>query len=301
MNSNFQINSSRFFLTYPQCTLLKEDVRDYFIHNFKVQEYVVAHELHANGDSHIHVYLRLTDPLRTRDCKFADLPGGFHGNYQGCRSAKSVIKYCTKSEDYVSNIDVSSICGKSSGRRPAMSLLVKRERTLADLVHEFPEFLHGYTRLKLDLDNFFRDTEVKKDKLPTFLPNPWAYVLPSRRCAKRRHYWIWSEQPNKGKTYHFARPLITNYNVHIRTGSEPYWTIRGYEECIILDEYNTAHFKYCQLNAMADGNFGYRVFHAGVFTLDMPLIIVLSNQSISTLYPHMNFLLYERFKEIELR
>lgn len=295
----YQINSSKLFLTYPQCTLTKEDVRDYLQQKFNPSEIIVASELHTNGDPHIHAYLSLKDTFRTRDSRFADLPGGFHGNYQGCRSAKSVIKYCTKEDDYTGNVDVASVLGKSK-RSGVLGELILGKRTLLQVVDDNPQYLYGYSKLKADYLNYLKDKEDGRLELPPFLPNPWGKVLPSKRNSKRRHYWIFSRQPDKGKSYLFARPLSQEYKCHHRTSNEPYYNIRGDEQCLILDEYNFAKFKFHELNAIADGTYDYRIFHGGVVRLKDPLIIVLSNVSISELYPHMNHLLYARFIEYEL-
>lgn len=107
--------------------------------------------------------------------------------------------------------------------------------------------------------------------------------------------------PNMGKTTSFAKPLFETYRSCLQAGDFTYWNVFGRECIIILDEYNTAKLNYAALNSMADGTFGYRVFQGGVITLKDPLIIILSNQPICEMYPHMNALLYARFNEIELK
>lgn len=140
----------------------------------------------------------------------------------------------------------------------------------------------------------------ERGSLPVFLPNPWGRVLPSRLSGKKRHYWIFSRVPNRGKTTQFAEPLCKNYRGYLKGGDFSWWSLTGDEEFIVLDEYNSASLKFYSLNCMCDGNFEYRIFMGGLLKLMKPLIIVLSNQSISDLYPFRNDLLYERFKEIEI-
>lgn len=136
--------------------------------------------------------------------------------------------------------------------------------------------------------------------LPVWLPNPWGKLLNSSLQAKKRHFWIFSRQPNLGKTFYFAKPLVKNYKCVLINGDFTYWNVKASDECLVLDEYNSAKLKYDTLNSMCDGTFTYRrIYNSGLQLID-PLILVLSNQSISDLYPHMNFLLYERFIEIEL-
>lgn len=140
----------------------------------------------------------------------------------------------------------------------------------------------------------------KRESIPKELPNPWGLQLKSDLLMKKRHYWIFSRQPNKGKTYLFAKPLAKNYKVSLEVGEFNYWNVEDTTEAVILDEYNHAAIKYSSLNSMCDGTFQYRIFQKGKICLPDPLIIVLSNQSISDIYIRMNFLLYERFNEIEI-
>lgn len=301
----YQINSARLFLTYPQCPIPKEDAWSILVLIFPdIMEYIIASERHANGDLHLHIYLKLNDTFRSRDSRFADLFYEnvlYHGNYQGCRSEKNVIKYCTKEEDYLSNFDINDRLFKQQRHKRILGDgLISKKITLVDCVKEHPEMIFGYKKLKQDLEEYFLDEQDKRGPLPTFLPNPWGKMLSSTIQGKRRHLWIFSRAPNKGKTYLFAKPLFKAYRSCLQCGDFTYWNINGQEELVIIDEYNNAKLKYSELNSICDGTFGYRVFMHGVRLLNDPLICILSNQSISDLYPFMNTLLYERFNEIEI-
>ena len=169
----FQINSSKLFLTYPQCNVPKEKVLELVTTMFQPLYYIIAHELHANGDDHIHCYLELGTSYRSRSAKFADFVyegNTFHGNYQGCRSAKNVIKYCTKAEDYLSNMDVSNI-GKSS-RSDDFRRLIDGSISISDLIIEKPQYLMDCQKLVNSLNCFKRIKNDTRTPLPTFIPNP---------------------------------------------------------------------------------------------------------------------------------
>lgn len=308
MPSQYRVHSTKLFLTYPQCPLDKKLALDLLLDIFKnrkMEEYVVAEEKHENGDPHLHVYISFEkDDVTYTNSNFADLVYNnirYHGNYQGCRSMKNVVKYCTKKDNYLSNFDVNYALDQTKlKKRRLATKLINKEINLVEAVQEEPELLFGYKKLKTDLFEFFKDEQDKRTSLPPWLPNPWGKIISSKISNKRRHYWIFSRQPDKGKTFLFAQPLAREYRCLLVSGDYTYWNISGQEEAIILDEYNAAKLKYHELNAMCDGTYGYRVFQAGIQTLNMPLIIVLSNQSILDLYPFMNTLLYARFKEIEL-
>lgn len=301
----FQLNTTKLFLTYPQCNLTKTQALDCITNVLQdsILEYIIAQEEHRNGDLHIHMYLSLKESFRTRDPNSLDLLSNgsrFHGNYQGCRSERNVIKYCSKEEDYISNFDLNArLKNKTAHKKVLGDALIKRQKSLVEAVKENPELLFGYKKLKQDLEEYFYDESDNRSELPRWLDNTWGKVLPTFIQRKKRHYWIFSRGPNKGKTTN-SKAWNKNYRSHIQCGDFTYWGINGYEELIILDEYNTAKLRVNELNSMADGTYGYRVFQRGVRKLDDPLIIVLSNQNISDLYPRYNMFLYERFIEIEL-
>lgn len=307
MPSKYRIHSGKLFLTYPQCPIPKEDAISIIFYIFteeNIDEYIIAEEEHKNGDKHLHVYLKLKVQNTYTNPSFADLSYNnewYHGNYQGCRSEKNVIKYCSKEENYLSNFDVGArIQKKNSHKRVLADALINKKINLVQAVQEEPELLFGYKKLKADLFEYFKDEQDRREAFPDWIPNPWGKVMSSKISQKRRHYWIFSRQPNKGKTFLFAKPLERKYRCLVQSGDFSYWNVSGQEETIILDEYNNASLKYYILNCMADGTFAYRVFMGGLVRLHDPLIIILSNQCINDLYPNMNLLLHERFIEIEL-
>lgn len=102
----FRLKAKNIFLTYPQFDSDIEllDIRDILEHKFypaKIDKYVIAKELHQDGNTHIHCYVCLSDTFSTRDPNYLDIDGR-HGNYQACRSAQAVVKYCTKEDNYIS-------------------------------------------------------------------------------------------------------------------------------------------------------------------------------------------------------
>ncbi|QDJ95237.1 replication-associated protein [Capybara virus 15_cap1_294] len=302
MSRTFQLNSKQLFLTYPQCPLDKEEALMLLQHKlaaYSIDKYIVAHELHANGDDHLHCYFKLNEPYRTRDPKDLDLRE-FHGNYQGCRSAKNVVKYCSKAEDYLSNFDIGDVVNGDSKTKIAMQRILAGD-SLTAIVNDHPMLLKGYRNLKLDIDAYREDLVPEKPDLPDFLPNPWSLILPTWGKHKRRHYWLWSSEPNLGKTTKFAKPLSAKYRGEIHTGDFTYWNVSRHDQFLILDDFNTAKVKYDVLNQLCDNTYSFKKIYVGNIKITNDyIVIVLSNCSIDTLYPHMNKFLYERFEEIKL-
>lgn len=146
----------------------------------------------------------------------------------------------------------------------------------------------------------FGEVDNRTD-VPYYLPNPWGkIIIGQKRNLKQRHYWIFSRQPNLGKTHFFAKPVHEKYKSYLHVGAFTYMGPKKSDQLVILDEYNTAKLSWDSLNAMCDGTWQYRQIYGVPYSICDPVIIVLSNQALSDLYPHMNQTLYARFIEIEL-
>lgn len=65
-------------MTYPQCPLTKEQVKEALV-DAKVQEYVIAAEKHQDGSPHLHVFLKYKSKVTFTPTKW-DI-GTYHGNY----------------------------------------------------------------------------------------------------------------------------------------------------------------------------------------------------------------------------
>lgn len=136
------------------------------------------------------------------------------------------------------------------------------------------------------------------------IPNPWGLLLQycgSSKTCKKRHFWFYSTEGSIGKTTEFAEPLVDTFRALIQSGGYIYWNLKGNEQIIICDEFNTAKLRFDELNAMCDGSFAYRRFRGGMYQFtgpSKPIIVVLGNQRIETLYPNMHSLLHLRFQEI---
>ncbi len=91
------------FLTYSQCEGTKESLLEFLRTIDDVSEYVVAREEHQDGGQHFHVYVKFVNGVRWSDVlKFKF--GARTADAQAARSARAVIKYCEKDDDYITNI-----------------------------------------------------------------------------------------------------------------------------------------------------------------------------------------------------
>lgn len=298
--------SQQWFLTYPRLDSTPNAVLGALLGlPVHIVSYVIAREEHADGYPHYHVYLKLDKALRTNNCRYFDILG-HHGKYEGCRSAKAVVGYITKEDNWLSNMDVKALLALSQKVTRCMigELLISQSMTLPQVTEAHPEMIYSYDRLKNNLLMFFQDTLPPKPPLPTWIPNPWGLLLLSGRLAKRRHLWIWSRRPNFGKSYHFAKPLVRDYGCYLHSGGGTfvYWgsDLHAGTKCIILDEYNAAGLPFHELNTLCDGNGRFNRKYLSAVQLEEPLIIVLSNSPIEEIYPFKYELVKERFIEHEL-
>ncbi|OMJ20208.1 Replication-associated protein A [Smittium culicis] len=99
----YRIGGKSFFLTYPHWNLDLNVVLTALQEKLTFDRYIIAREKHFSGDPHIHVYLSRNAVKETRNPRFFEILG-FHGNYQVCRSSKSVQVYVVKGNDYITNI-----------------------------------------------------------------------------------------------------------------------------------------------------------------------------------------------------
>lgn len=93
-------------LTWPQCSLSKEDVLLQLEQICAVKEYVIASEKHLDGSPHVHAFVKFSKKVTLSPTKFDIF--GHHGNYQVAKSWNAAAKYCKKDGDYIANIDTES-------------------------------------------------------------------------------------------------------------------------------------------------------------------------------------------------
>lgn len=295
----FRIDARAFFLTYPKCDLTRHDALEMLrakLVGSVISNYCIAQEFHEDGEPHLHCLLVLEKKKTVASANYFDL-AHCHGNYQACKNRIKVFDYITKCDATpLTNMDAESLKVKSLTRVQIGKRILAGEE-LKDLVEEYPQYIFGFKRLQDDL-KAYQDAKVVYRSLGTTLENPWGFLI-YPKGGKRRHYWIWSNQPNKGKTT-WARSLESKYGAYIKSSDFTYWNITGKETIVILDDYNVAGLRFHTLNQLCDGSYEARVFMGGNKRVRPDLVIVLSNLSLRELYPFKYDLLEARFIVKEL-
>nr|QWB14708.1 replication associated protein [Sida yellow blotch virus] len=105
----FRINARNYFLTYPQCSLTKEEALSQLL-NLSIptnKKFIkLARELHENGEPHLHVLMQFEGKFQCKNNRFFDLVSPtrsthFHPNIQGAKSSSDVKSYVEKDGDTI--------------------------------------------------------------------------------------------------------------------------------------------------------------------------------------------------------
>ena len=91
--------AKKFFLTYPQCDLPKQELLDALSSNpdRPIIWAVLSRELHEDGNPHLHVALEFKAAIRFRRADYFDV-AGYHPNIQSMRFLWKCLDYVTKSD-----------------------------------------------------------------------------------------------------------------------------------------------------------------------------------------------------------
>jgi hypothetical protein len=123
---------SQWFLTYPKCDAPKDALKTHLETVDTIVNFVIATEKHKDETNHLHAYIKYTDGIFVKDAlanfDFTHDEFFYHGNYQPCRSLKGVIGYCTKEDDYISNINISAYKKKKNATVTAELIKSKTAR-----------------------------------------------------------------------------------------------------------------------------------------------------------------------------
>lgn len=212
------------------------------------------------------------------------------------------ICYGTKAETRVAGPKENGIRPVPIGKKAPTNWEEVKDNIIGDKREDVPFDLVLRFQLERRWDgirSFYQKDE--RASLPGWLPNPWFKVFSTRIKDKKRHWWIFSREPNLGKTYHFAKPIAKEFRVAIVAGDITYFNFSGKEEGVIFDDYNSQLFTWTKLNQICDGTFAYRRIYNSSIVLRDPLIVILSNKPIYEIYPSDNEFVYARFNEREIK
>nr|AAL05293.1 replication-associated protein [Tomato yellow leaf curl virus - Gezira] len=169
----FQINCKNYFLTYPQCSLTREEALSQ-LQNLETptnKKYIkVCRELHENGEPHLHVLIQFEGKFKCQNQRFFDLvspsrAAHFHPNIQGAKSSSDVKSYIEKEGDTLDwgqfQIDGRSARGGQQSANDAYAAAInsgsKAEalRVLRELAPR--DYILQFHNLNSNLDRIFQE------------------------------------------------------------------------------------------------------------------------------------------------
>lgn len=224
----FNFKGKTLFLTYPQCPIDKQTLLDYLVQLVQdrdVKYATVGHELHEDGNSHLHAFLWLSKELHTRDTNFFDVDD-HHPNIQTARNKADVIKYCQKHGDFVEH-------GDKPGKRKWDEVLAATSRKDAEsLIRDIAprDWVLGYDRVQKYLDATYPTAKARYTS---------EYDFDSASIPSGIRSWIAQRTDRRAKSLVLLGPSRTGKTELARSlGHHIYWN--GYYN---LDKYDeTAEF-----------------------------------------------------------
>nr|AJW80835.1 AC1 [Tomato leaf curl Bangalore virus] len=119
--NRFKINAKNYFLTYPKCSLTKEEALSQLL-NLQTptsKKFIrICRELHEDGTPHLHVLIQFEGKFQCKNNRFFDLVSPtrsthFHPNIQGAKSSSDVKAYVEKDGGFI-DFGVFQIDGRSA-------------------------------------------------------------------------------------------------------------------------------------------------------------------------------------------
>lgn len=303
MEKRFRLRTKKLFLTYPKCSISKENALEILtkvLPNFKT--YCIAEEEHKDGTAHLHAFIEFKNPETFNNHSFADLEGN-HGSYESARNRKNSLKYICKDGRFISNlsnIEIQEITRVSEEEAAKMLL---NDDSITEVIEKRPALLFKYTQIKTSIEAFKerRNRKSEEEPLVEEIPNSLGLRLLVDTDNKQCHHWVWSREPNRGKTTGLVEKALQLPNSILYDPRSVYHDAQESTQYVIIDEMCKGQMKAQQLNKMCDGTASYRKFMKGEIRLrSKPIIIVCSNFSIEEVFPIMFKPVSARFIEINI-
>lgn len=336
VRDRFRLQAKFFFLTWPQCDTPKELVLARIKQLSQYDYAVVCRENHHDDTGvHLHAFIAFKRQMNKTGCAWLDDLADKHGNYQAARNNLKVVNYVIADGDYCADgfdpiqfvtaalSKKSTVHSTTNGKSKAFLIaeMVKEGKSVDDL----DDFDPGYMLMnKRKIEDYVAWQKVKKARLEKSAwpgitemqnmdPETATYKIAlwltenikQPREFKQKQLFIWSKEPNVGKTH-----LVRELEKYLVTYHVPKINFTcGYEsnryDLLVIDEFD-ASFTITFLNEFVQGS----TMHlnqkgGGHIKTDNPPMIILSNRSPELIYhkkcnTHPFYALLERFVFVEV-
>ncbi|BAB86384.1 replication-associated protein [Tobacco leaf curl Japan virus-[JP2]] len=267
----FKTNSKNYFLTYPHCTLTKEEALSQIqaLETPTNKLFIrICRELHEDGSPHLHVLIQFEGKYQCTNQRFFDLvsptrSAHFHPNIQGAKSSSDVKTYMEKDGDVIDygvfQVDGRSARGgcqsandayaeaiNSGSKSSALSIL--REKAPKDFVLQFHNLNSNLDRIfSPQLEEFVCPFSPSSfDRVPEELEEWAAETVREFAARPWRPISIVIEGDSRtGKTM-WARSLSPHHNYlcgHLDLSPKVYSNSAWYNVIDDVDPHYLKHFK----------------------------------------------------------
>uniref|UniRef100_E7BM31 Replication-associated protein n=1 Tax=Tomato yellow leaf curl virus-[Jiroft:Iran] TaxID=761706 RepID=E7BM31_9GEMI len=171
--NRFKINAKNYFLTYPKCSLTKEEALSQLL-NLQTptsKKFIrICRELHEDGTPHLHVLIQFEGKFQCKNNRFFDLTSPtrsthFYPNIQGAKSSSDVKTYMEKDGDLLDHgvfqVDGRSARGGCQSTNDAYAEAINagsKAQALNILKEKAPrDFLLQFHNLNSNLDRIFQE------------------------------------------------------------------------------------------------------------------------------------------------
>lgn len=259
-----RFQSKKYLLTYPKCTLTKEEVSKALQDQHDLKTFTIARELHQDGTPHIHAVIILSSSPNTTNMRLFDIDG-FHPNIKTLPTNADVtraIKYIKKDGDYITNLE------EPLGKRAQLfkDLIENPDGLTPQWVREHPEIM------ALNYDSL--------QKWMAFL-RPRISIPQLRLVPKRRHIW-YSGPSNSGKSTWLTAYLELHHDPQEIPRNNDFHGITQTADLLFSDEYR-GHLSVQELNRLCDGRCRLNT-KGGSTYIAYPVVVIVSNFTINETY-----------------
>lgn len=261
-----RLQGKKFLLTYPQCTLTKEEVLEAIRAQNGIEEYTIARELHQDGTPHLHACLILSDSPRTTNMRYFDI-AQFHPNVKVLKTKadfERATRYCQKDGDFITNIE------KRLGKRAQLfkALLDNKDGFTPKFVRDNPEIMGlNFEGLRKWLH----------------FVTPERFVPAHQDLPKRRHIYLYGPV-NSGKSY-FLNAYISLFDFPQELPrNNDFSGVDPRTDLLYCDEF-TADFSIQTINRLCDGRTKHNT-KGGSTIVAYPMLLLVSNFTFAELYPN---------------
>nr|CCH75840.1 replication initiation protein [Tomato yellow leaf curl virus] len=172
--NRFKINAKNYFLTYPKCSLTKEEALSQLLNlqtpTFQKISLEFCRSFTKDGTPHLHVLIQFEGKFQCKNNRFFDLTSPtrsahFHPNIQGAKSSSDVKTYMEKDGDILDHgvfqVDGRSARGGCQSANDAYAEAINagsKAQALNILKEKAPrDFLLQFHNLSSNLDRIFQE------------------------------------------------------------------------------------------------------------------------------------------------